>query len=90
MSTLSVRFPNSLHAALRKLAKRDGKSINQIVNSTVAEKLAVLMTEEYLAARARLGNRAKFGAALKTVPAAEPEAADRLPDQRRFPAKSKA
>jgi len=56
MSTLSVRLPNALHRHLRELAQREGVSMNQLISSAVGEKLAALMTEDYLA-RARRGVR---------------------------------
>jgi hypothetical protein len=91
MSTLSVRIPNSLHRQLRELAEREGTSINQLINSAVAEKLASLMTAGYLEERAKQGSRKKFLAALRTIPDVEPEDFDRLPDkqsQRRKPDKT--
>jgi hypothetical protein len=81
MSTLSVRLPNSLHEQLRKLAEREGTSINQLISSAVAEKMAALLTAEYLQARAQRGRRKKFEAALRTVPNVEPEEFDRLPSK---------
>jgi hypothetical protein len=81
MSTLSVRLPNSLHKQLRECARREGTSINQLISSAVAEKLAALLTEDYLAERARRGTRRKFLAALKSAPDVEPEPYDRLPSQ---------
>ena len=77
MSTLSVRLPNSLHRHLREVARRDGVSMNQLISSAVGEKLAALMTEEYLA-RANRGNRRAYEAALRAVPAVPPEERDRL------------
>jgi hypothetical protein len=68
---LSIRLPNSLHKQLRELAKSEGVSINQLISSAVAEKLAALMTEEYLETRAARGSRKKFLAALKSVPDVE-------------------
>jgi predicted transcriptional regulator len=44
MSAISLRLPNSLHRKLGDLARREGVSINQLVNSAVAEKMATLMT----------------------------------------------
>jgi len=83
MSTLSLRLPNSLHERLGKIARRgDNVSINQLISSAVAEKVSALMTEEYLSERATRGSRRKFAAVLKRVPAADPDAADRLPNQR--------
>ena len=82
MSTLSLLLQNSLHERLGKIARRDNVSINQLISSAVAEKVSALMTEEYLSERADRGRRAKFGAVLNKVAAAEPDAADRLPNQR--------
>src|ERR1700686_115864 len=82
MSTLSVRLPNSLHQKLRECAEREGTSINQLISSAVAEKMAALLTVEYLEVRARRGNRKKFEAALQTVPDVEPDDFDRMPAKR--------
>ena len=78
MSTLSVRLPSSLHRQLKELAAREGISINQFVSSAVGEKMAALMTAEYLNERARRGSRARFEAVLAKVPDREPEKEDRL------------
>lgn len=79
MGALSLRLPESLHQKLGELAEREGISINQLITSAVAEKMSALMTEEYLAARAKRASRRKFDAALAKVPDVEPEAFDRLP-----------
>jgi len=60
MSRLSVQLPNSLHTHLQELAKREGISIEQFVSTAVAEKMAALMTEAYLAERAKQGSRVKY------------------------------
>lgn len=78
MSTLSLRLPNSLHRQIRELAKREGVSINQLVTTAVAEKMAALMTVEYLAERAARGSRQAFDEILARVPDVEPDEADRL------------
>lgn len=78
MSTLSLRLPNSLHRQIRELAKREGVSINQLVTTAVAEKMAALMTVEYLAERAARGSRQAFDEVLARVPDVEPDEADRL------------
>ena len=77
MSTLSLRLPESIHRKLAEVAEREGVSINQMISSAVAEKLAALMTEEYLAERAKRGRRRKFNAVLakvRDVPAAPEDA----------------
>jgi len=78
MSAINVRLPESLHKAVRELAQRDHISINQFITLALAEKISALQTEEYLAARAERGDRAKFAAALAKVPDVEPDEADRL------------
>jgi hypothetical protein len=78
MSTLSLRLPNSLHEEVKKLARREGISINQLVSTAVAEKLAALMTEEHLEKRARRGSKQKFQRALRKVRGAPPAEEDRL------------
>lgn len=79
MSTLSLRLPESLHRHLRVLAEREGVSINQLISAAVGEKVAALDTAEYLAARARRGNRKAFDAALAKAPDVEPPDYDQLP-----------
>ena len=78
MSTISLRLPDSLHKQIRKLAEADGISINQFISTAAAEKLAALMTVEYLEERAKRGSREKFEAALARLPDVEPEDHDRL------------
>ena len=67
MSTISLRLPNSLHERVRELAKREGISINQFVATALSEKMSALLTEEYLAERAKRGRRKKFDRALSKV-----------------------
>ncbi|HEY3306029.1 MAG TPA: toxin-antitoxin system HicB family antitoxin [Candidatus Binatia bacterium] len=83
MSALSLRLPNFLHKKLGDLAKREGVSINQLINSAVAEKMSALMTVEYLQERAKRGSRKRFEAVLSKVPDREPEEFDRLPKKGR-------
>ena len=78
MSALSLRLPASIHRRLGEVAQKEGVSINQLVNSAVAEKMAALLTEQYLTERAKRGSRARFAAALAKVPKGEPESNDRL------------
>lgn len=81
MSALSVRLPESLHRKLAEVAKREGISINQLINSAVAEKMSALLTEEYLQTRAARGSRRKFAAVLAKVPDVEPHETDRAIEQ---------
>lgn len=79
MSTLSLRLPDSLHAKVRELAERDDVSINQFIATAVAEKMSALITEEYLAARAKRGSRAAFRRVLARVPDVPPQPGDERP-----------
>ena len=83
MSTLSVRLPNSLHKQLRELAKREGVSMNQLISAAVGEKLAALMTLEYLEKRADRGSRDRYETVLRKVADGEPEERDRLSEPTR-------
>ena len=74
MSRINLRLPDSLHARVRELAKKENISINQIVTLALAEKMSALMTEEYLGKRAKRGNKKKFLRAMKKVANIEPEA----------------
>lgn len=67
MSTISLRLPESLHKQARELAAQEGISINQLIATSLAEKMAALMTDEYLAERAARGSRRKFERVLKKV-----------------------
>jgi len=79
MSTISLRLPESLHRQLRELARQEGISINQFAATALAEKMAALMTSDYLERRARRGNRPKFEQALAKVShTAEPQPGDEL------------
>ena len=78
MTVLSLRLPESLHRKLAELAESEGISINQLINSAVAEKMAALLTEEYLSERGKRGSRRKFVAALSKVPNVEPRETDRI------------
>jgi hypothetical protein len=78
MSPLSLRLPDSIHRHIQDIAKRQGVSINPLISSAVSEKISAIMTEAYLATRAR---RAKTGALKKVldeVPDREPLPGDEL------------
>lgn len=78
MTTLSVRLPDSLHRNARLYAEREGTSLNQLLATALAEKLAALGAEEYLTDRARRASDAAFAEALAQVPDVPPQAGDEL------------
>jgi hypothetical protein len=78
MSSISLRLPDSLHKQARELAERDNVSINQLIATALAEKMAALLAGEYLAERAQRGSRKKFNRVLKKVRDAAPDPGDEL------------
>ena len=77
MSTLIVRLPESLHKNLQSVADREGISIDQFVSTSIAEKMAALMTLDYLTERASKANREQYLAALSAIPDVEPDEGDK-------------
>ena len=68
MTALTVRLPNSVHQKVKELAQRDDISVNQFIAAAVSEKMASVMTLDYLKSEAAKGNRADFESYLKLVP----------------------
>jgi predicted transcriptional regulator len=77
MST-TIELPGALYQRVAELAAKEGITVEQLVSSALAEKLAAVLTEEYLQERAARASREKFEAALSRVPDVEPEEHDRL------------
>lgn len=78
MSVLSLRLPKSLYNQMRELAETEGVSMNQFATLAIAEKIATLMTVDYLEIRAKRGSREKLLAVLAKAPDVEPEEYDKL------------
>ena len=76
MATLSVRIPNSVHNAIKTLAKEDDISINQFIASAVTEKLTAMETADYIESRAARGSEEKYHSVLKKVPHVAPREDD--------------
>ena len=68
MSALTIRLPNSVHQKIKELAARDEISVNQFIACAAAEKMASVMTLDYLKAEAAKGKRSEFNKFLKMVP----------------------
>lgn len=78
MSVLSLRLPESLHDAARKLAEEESISVNQLITLALAEKLSALKTEQFFAERARKGSRAAFEQVMARVPKVPPPEFDKI------------
>ncbi len=78
MSTLTIQLPDSLKASIEALAAKEGYTVSQFLASAASEKLAVVLTMDYLRREADAGRRADFDKYLAAVPNAAPPANDRL------------
>jgi predicted transcriptional regulator len=79
MIALTIELPDSLCRKIAELARSDGISIEQFIATATAEKMAALLTLDYLRREAALGSRAEFERVLKKVPDVPPEPYDELP-----------
>ncbi len=78
MSVLSLRLPDSIHRHIKEIAKREGVSINQFITCAVAEKVSAIMTEDYLAERAKRAKKGDLKKVLDRVPDREPLPGDEM------------
>jgi predicted transcriptional regulator len=78
MTALTIRLPNSVHQKIKELAARDDISVNQFIASAAAEKMASVMTLDYLKAEASKGKRSDFEHYLSKVPDVPAQAGDEI------------
>jgi len=60
VATFPLRLPVSMKAALEKIAKRDGTSMNQFLVIAAAEKISAMETERFFAERRARADDAAF------------------------------
>ena len=68
MTAITIRLPNSVHQKIKELAARDEVSVNQFIASAASEKMASVLTLDYLKAEAAKGKRSDFDHYLSMVP----------------------
>ena len=78
MSTLAIELPDSLKKNIEALAAKEGYTVSQFLASAGAEKLAVVLTMDYLRREASTGRREDFEKYLAAVPDVAPPENDRL------------
>lgn len=76
MTALTVRLPNSVHQKIKMLAERDDISVNQFIASAAAEKMASVMTLDFLKGEAAKGRRVDFERYLSRAPDVTAHAGD--------------
>ena len=79
ITALTIRIPESLHRNIKDLARKEGISVNQFIASAAGEKMASLLTLDYLRREDAAGRREEFEHFLAAVPDREPEPEDELP-----------
>lgn len=77
--TYPLRLPLSLKAAVERLSKRDGSSINQFVVVAVAEKIAAMTAEEMFTERRARADLAEFDRIMSRLGGEAPGPGDELP-----------
>ena len=82
MATMTIRLPNAKHERLRRLAERNGVSLNKLVDEWASMALAQFDVETRFIARASRGNAQRGLALLDTL--------DRKLNSRPGPARSRS
>ncbi len=78
MSTVTIQLPESLKKSIESIAAKEGYSVSQFLASAAGEKLAVVLTMDYLRREGSAGRREDFEKYLAAVPNAAPSEGDRV------------
>lgn len=78
MSSLTIQLPESLKRSVEALAAKEGYTVSQFFASAAGEKLAVVLTMDFLKREADAGRREDFEKYLAAVPNVVPTENDRL------------
>jgi hypothetical protein len=81
VSTLTIQLPEPLKKTIEALAAEEAYTVNQFIASAAGEKLAVVLTRDYLRREAMAGRREDFDKYLAAVPDVEPAENDRLDER---------
>ena len=78
MSSVTIDIPDSLKQSIEQLAAKEGYSVSQFLASAAGEKLAVIMTIDYMKREAAAGRREDFERYLDAAPDVPPQEGDEL------------
>lgn len=78
MSSLTFELPESLKKRIEALAAQEGYSVSQFLASAAGEKLAVVLTMDYIRREAGAGRREDFEKYLAAVPNIAPQEDDQI------------
>ena len=80
MTAITIRLPNSVHQKIKELAARDDVSVNQFIASAASEKMASVLTLDFLKVEAAKGKRSDFDHYLSMVSDVPAQVGDELPN----------
>jgi len=76
VSSYSLRLPRSIRAAVARVSKQDGTSVNQFVNSAIAEKLAAMDAVTFFSERRKRADLKAFDRITQRKSGQKPVAGD--------------
>jgi len=78
MTKLQLRLPDSIHTKIRKIAKRENVSINQLLVNSISNEIIRYETMQFFEKRSKDFDEQDFLSALQEIPDVKPEEIDRL------------
>ena len=81
----ALRLPASLKAEAEKVAREDGTTLNQLINTALAEKLSALRTESYFRERRVRADMAVFDRIMARSGGEPPRPGDEFPTSAKRP-----
>lgn len=78
VATYPLRLPRSIRNAVERVSKQDGTSINQFVNTAIAEKLAAMDAVEFFQQRRSRADLKAFDRLMARKGGAKPQAGDQV------------
>jgi hypothetical protein len=78
MVKLQLRLPETVHNKVKKIAKKEKLSMNQLLVGSISNEIIRYETMHFFARRAKDFKEEDFLAALQEVPKIKPEKRDRL------------
>ncbi|MCH8871271.1 toxin-antitoxin system HicB family antitoxin [candidate division KSB1 bacterium] len=78
MAKLQLRLPESIHNKVRRIAKKEKLSINQLLVNSISSEIIRYETMKFFEDRSKTFNENDFLDALKQIPEIEPEEQDKF------------
>jgi len=72
----------AVHEHAKRLARREGVSVQRLISMALAEKMSVLDADTFFKTRAARASREKFDRAMARIPARKPLKGDEFPNRK--------